>query len=572
VAALRPGARRALASPWWVAGGLLAFLASQYAAALTVPFINDDYIFLDKTRASGFLALWRFEDLSFHWYRPWSRELHYWTLQRLFGARETPYHLASFTLWLAVMVAFWALLRRLAGPRTAAVATAGMASLAAWGVPLSWIASVQELWMLLFALLTLHAWAAGRRVLATVTLGLALISKEMAAVLAPMLVMYAWIVEGRRPPDAVRRALPPIVVTGLWALVHPVLGGRLWHPLSGPLESGVTQQGFATLLRAIPVAVNLDIVPSPEHGWAAALVPGVAGALILGVVAVAGLAGGDAREPAAGGRLAAFGAVWAVLGWAPLLMPSLGWHAYYALLGCFGVWLALGTALARRPWVAVALVAALALVRPARADTPSLDWGSEWYQRRAAEFIRAMRTHLRAYHPRLPEHARLFFVRVPSNVGFLAGDGPALRVWYGDPTLRAGYYSAYRPHDPAEPPGADLFFRYDNTAGWVEVVSGAEDVTRARLANPRWETDHRTLAATLARAGDWVPAAAEYAKLAGAVPTRVDYAYDAGVCFESSGDSTAAARWYARAAALPGADDEARQTAQRLARHLQAPP
>jgi hypothetical protein len=164
----------------------------------------------------------------------------------------------------------------------------------------------------------------------------------------------------------------------------------------------------------------------------------------------------------------------------------------------------------------------------------------------------------------------MFFVRVPSEVGFLAGDGPALRVWYANPTLRGGFYTEYRARSERDPPGPDLFFRYDSIGGWVEVVRGAEDVARARLANPRWETDHGTLAATLARAGDWVPAAAEYAKLAGAVPTRVDYAYDAGVCFESSGDSTAAARWYARAAALPGADDEARRTAQRFARHLRA--
>lgn len=552
-----------------VVAGLLAFLVSQYAAALTIPFINDDFIFLDKTRTAGFLTLWRFEDLSFHWYRPWSRELHFWTLQRLFGAREMPFHLVSFALWLGVMVAFWALVRRLAGTRAAAVATAGMASLAAWGVPLSWIASAQELWMLLFALLTLHAWAAGRRGWATAALALALLSKESAAVLAPMLVAYAWMVEGRRPLEALRRALPPLAVTGVWALVHPLLGGRLWQPLSDPSQTDVASQALTRLLRALPVAINVDSAPRPEHGWAAALAPGVVGALILGAITVAGFARGPGREPTAGGRLLGFAAVWAMLGWAPLLMPSLGWHAYYALPGCFGVWLALGTMLARRPWAAVALVVALALVRPARADTPSLDWGSEWYQRRAAEFIRAMRAQMQARHPRLPSHARLFFVRVPSNVGFLAGDGPALRVWYGDPTLHAGYYSAYRPRGRDEPPGPDLFFRYDSVGGWVEVVPGREDIARARLTNPRWETDHKTLAATLARAEDWPRAAAEYAKLAEAEPARVDYAFDAGVCSESAGDSTAAGRWYARAAALPGADDEVRRAAQRFVRHLQ---
>jgi Flp pilus assembly protein TadD len=56
-------------------------------------------------------------------------------------------------------------------------------------------------------------------------------------------------------------------------------------------------------------------------------------------------------------------------------------------------------------------------------------------------------------------------------------------------------------------------------------------------------------------------------KLAESVPTRFEYASDAGVCLESLGDSSAAARWYARAAALPGADDEARRNAERFA-HL----
>jgi hypothetical protein len=551
-----------------VVAGLLAFAASQYAAAFRVPFINDDYIFLDKTRASGFLALWRLENLSFHWYRPWSRELHYWTLQRLFGARELPFHLVSFALWLALMMAFWTLVRRLSGPATATVATAGVASLAAWGVPLSWIASVQELWMLLFALLTLHAWVAGRRLLATATLALALLSKESAAVLAPLLVLYGWMLEGRRPAEAVRRALAPIVVTAIWALVHPVLGGRLWHPISSPIEADASSQGVLAVLRAIPVTVNLDNVPRPEHGWTMALGPGIVGALILGAVVAAGLAGPAEREPTHERRRVRFGAAWAVLGWAPLLMPSLGWHAYYALLGCFGAWLALGSTLARRRWAAMALVMVLALIRPARADTPSLDWGSEWYQRRAAEFIRVMRSQLLETHPRMPSHARLFFVRVPSNVGFIAGDGPALRVWYGDPTLRGAFYSSYAPRDAGAPAGQDLFFRFDSTTGWVEIVPGAEDVQRARRANPRWETDHGMLAATLARAGSWSAAVIEYAKLAEAAPTRVDYAYDAGVCFESIGDSTAAAEWYARAAALPGADDDARLTAKRFAHHL----
>ena len=568
-------ARRAVpsaAAPVAVALGLAAFLATQYAGALAVPFINDDYIFLDKTRTAGFLQLWTFEGLAFHWYRPWSRELHYWTLQRLFGARELPFHLASFVLWLAVLMSFWALARRLGGGKVAAVAVAGMAALAAWGVPLLWVAGVQELWMLLFALLTLHAWLAGRRGFATALLLAALLSKETAVMTGPIAVVCSWMVLARRPAAALREAWPLAAVTALWALVHPVLGGRLWRPFSDPIEPGAGSPGLGTLARAALVPFNLDLLPAPERGWGPALVPGLIGALALGAIALSGRA---APEPPAGlapgRRLPAFGIAWALLGWTPLLLPSLGWHAYYALLGAFGAWFGLAALLepgargARLAWVAPVVVMALALLRPARADTPTLDWGSEWYQRRSAEFIRVMRAQLLDAHPRLPPHARLYFVRVPSNVGFLSGDGPALRVWYRDPTVRGAFYSAYRPRESGSPEGPDLFFRFDSTGGWVEVVRGDEDVARARRANPRWEKDHVTLAATLAGAGDWARAAGEYAKLADAEPERVEYAYNAGVSCEALGDSAAAAAWYARAARLPGADDEVRRDAARLA-------
>lgn len=559
-----PAAPTVAASPVWVLGGLLAFLLSQYPGALAIPFINDDYIFLDRTRAAGFLDLWGFERLAFHWYRPWSRELHYWVLQRLFGAAELPFHLASLILWLAVLASFWALTRRLAGTAAAAVAVGGMAALAAWGVPILWVAGVQELWMLLFALLTLHAWVAGRRGLATATLVLALISKETAAVVAPLAIATSLTIERRGPAALLRHASPLLAVTALWALVHPVLGGRLWHPLTAPLEPGAGPGGPMTVLRAALVSVNLDSLPRPEQGWAATLGIGLLGAAILG--AMVALARRAAESPAERiAPLIRLGLLWAAIGWSPLLMPSLGWHAYYALLGCFGAWLALSAWLARRPAAAIALIGVLALIRPARADTPSLDWGSEWYQRRAAEFIGAMRHQMLEAHPRLPAHARLFFVRVPSNVGFLAGDGPALRVWYGDPTLRGGYYSSYRPRDPGAPAGPDLFFRFDSTGAWVEVAAGDEDVARARAANPRWEQDHVTLAHALAEGDDWGRAGAEFAKLAAAEPARIEYAFDAAVCFESAGDSVAAAAWYARAAALPGADPEARRSARRFA-------
>jgi hypothetical protein len=212
------------------------------------------------------------------------------------------------------------------------------------------------------------------------------------------------------------------------------------------------------------------------------------------------------------------------------------------------------------------VIAAVALLRPARADTPSRDWGTEWYQRRADEFLRFMRSDLLRQEPDPAPHSRFFFVRVPSNVGFLAGDGPALRVWYRDSTLTGGYYGSYRPRPPER--GPDHFFRYDSTLGWTRIVPGSEDVASARQANPRWEIDHATLANALANAGDWPRALIEFEKLARADSASAVHAYNVGFCHESLGDSAAAATWYARSAALPGATPEMRQAALEFAGHL----
>src|SRR5262249_26047456 len=153
----------------------------------------------------------------------------------------------------------------------------------------------------------------------------------------------------------------------------------------------------------------------------------------------------------------------------------------------------------------------------------------------------------------------------------LAGDGPALRVWYGDSTLRAGFYPSYRPRGPGER-GEDFFFRFDSAGGWVRVVKGPEDLAQSRAANPRWLADHETLAQTLARAGDWPGALVEYEKLSAVDPSRIDYAYDvAGVC-EALGDSARAGEWYQRAASLPGADPEVRAAAEFYAHHRHGSP
>ena len=580
--ATRPPAAGGPAAPRAGSGGapgtpvvallLAAFLLTTYRHALSLVFINDDYLILDKTVHASFASLWAPERLLFNWYRPVSRELHYWALQRVFGVHELPFHLASWALWLASMTLFFTLGRRIAGTRTAALATAAVTALASWAGPLFWVAGVQELWFFLFAFLFMHAFAQRRAVASALLLALALLSKEPAGVLAPLAFLWALLIDRERPAQALRRVAPLLLVTAAWAALHPRLMGRIWGPYVDTVESEVRPSLPLTAAKTVLALVSLEELPRPESGFGPALLRGLPGAIALAALAWWALRRGRAADKAPGKagepRIAAFTTCWGIIGSIAVFMPSISWHGYYGLFGAFGIWLAVMHALRRRAAVAVALVVALAMLRPLRADTPSWDWASEAFQRRAGFFLRTLRDDLLRKHPGVPPHSRLYFAQVPRNIGWVAGDGPAFRVWYRDSTISGGYYSYYRPRRADQPAGPDYFFRFDSSGAWVEVARGAEDVAAARAASPGWEQDHRELALLLGGAGDWDGAAQELVKLADATPDNFEYPLNAAVCYEKVGDSLSAARLYARAASLPGAGEKVKAAAERSARLL----
>src|SRR5262249_5573760 len=64
-----------------VGASLVVFAACAYGPILRVPFIGDDYVFLDRTRDATIADLWSPRNTDFGWYRPWSREAHFFVLQ-----------------------------------------------------------------------------------------------------------------------------------------------------------------------------------------------------------------------------------------------------------------------------------------------------------------------------------------------------------------------------------------------------------------------------------------------------------------------------------------------------------
>lgn len=550
------------------AGALLAAFQFRWGDALRLPFINDDFLFLDKTRAASLPALWGFDRLAFHWWRPWSRETHYWLVQRFAGTDAAVFHAVNAALWIGILASYWALVRRSAGAAAAGWALAAAAAMAAWGLPLLWVAGVQDLWMLLASLLALHAWASDRRGLAVLAYAVALLSKETAALLPAVLFGWDVLIGQRRPREALLRLLPFAAVAVVWAGLHPRLGGRFWQPV--PLErveDASRLSPLGALGRALLVPFNLDRWPGSGMDWRRGLGTGiaVAGPLLamLWILRPARHGGSDSAPAHAHARL---GLVWALMGFVPLLLPGLGFHAYYTLFGALGVIFACAPWFARNLWIASASIAVLAMLGGVRDHAPTLDWGDAPYQRRAGALLESMRVDLLAKLPHPEPHTRFFFVRVPDRVGFLAGDAPALRIWYGDPTLSGGYYSSYRPRPAGTPVGTDRFFRLDSLAGWIPVLAGAEQIPAALAANPRWELDHVALGQAFAAAGDWRAAATEYEKLAKAFPLNPVHAFDAAASWNEAGDLAAAERWLVEAARRPGSTDEMRAAAA-VARH-----
>ena len=565
---------------WIVAGAVTGFAILVYAPMLGVPFIGDDYVFLDKTRDASFGSLWSFRNIDFGWYRPWSREFHFWTLQHLLGARETGFRVVSLALWLAMLATYFALLRRVRDERVAAIATLGAAALSLWGAPLTWISGVQDLWMLLFTTLALWLTAGGRTPWALAACAGALLSKETAAVLPGIVLAQARWVEGLDARGCARRVAPFAALMLAWALVHPTVLHRVSHP-APVIPNGEPPKPPAMVIgESLLSSVNADRLALPVDPQPVRLAVTLISAMLLAGATWFALRGPSkrqdarARDPAltsSPSRRAflAYGAAWCVAGWLPLLSRSIGWHAYYGSLGVLGAWVVFADLLVVWPRAAVAVVLALGLLRGRAEATRSWDWGSQWYQTRAGNMLRGIHDQLRAFHPTLPPHTRLYFGSIPNNIGLIAGRSPAVRVWYGDSTLEAGFYSYYHARLPGEPRGEDLFFHFDSTAGIREVTVDGADIGASLVPRAQWEEDHDNLAMVLVTNGD-LPRAARLFEAIARLPGRPDALMMATACWQVHGDSAAAAIDMERARTLTGLKHE--EIAQWAARLLATMP
>ncbi|HYM81802.1 MAG TPA: hypothetical protein VEY91_10400 [Candidatus Limnocylindria bacterium] len=434
---------------WAVLGLILAAALLLHARAVGVPFFADDYLFLDQARNHSLGDVLTQRDPIGNFFRPVSRQLFFWVLAR--STQESPYvfHGVNVALFLTSLWLLFILARRLAGPVAAAAATAFLALHYAADVPIRWASGSQDLLALTFGLATLVLHLAGQRILAALTLLLALLSKETVALL-PLVAVMADRLEQGSWKAALRRGWPLGVAAAFWfalwlstAHLRAAPGSTLTLDPLGPL---------AALWHLIQVTIGLEWTKGQLAKNFGVMPPWLALIPALAALWWARERMRDGTRPKSV-RPLIVGAAVALAGTIPVAAVIAFWSAYFYLFALCGVALVIGWLATRVPrWASIGLIAVLA-------------WGSEggrtlqefatangmwttqshvnrFYFERATTRVSRYLADMKRQRPTLPKRSTLFFAGLPSFVAWQAADGPLVRWAYRDSSLRSHYLGA----------------------------------------------------------------------------------------------------------------------------------
>jgi hypothetical protein len=553
----RPTAFRKFAgiAQWFLLPALFYGVAMPWL--VLAPFHGDDYVFLDQVARPTFhfADIWARGTTTFGWYRPWSRELHFWALYHVAHLNAVVFHVVNGVLWAAMLGLYALVLRRFAGPAATGFALVGALAAAIWPVPLFWASGSQDLWMLAFLMASLLAWTHGRSVMASLLLMPALLSKE-SAMLAPVLfVGYSLLIERHSPRRVVWALVPTLIVMAVWFSVHPTILSHLQHRY--PLDPAVTTSRLDRLQiarLALLTPFNADHLNAEMFLAGLHLNKHTLGGLVLALLGILSWrlfrpppTAPEARAPAGIRAQMAFGAVWWIGGCLPAFIGSVGWHSYYVAPGVLGAWVVLAGIARWRPGLAFLVLALTIGVRGPRLSTPDWDWGAFPAQERAGLLVRELRMKLLTALPSVPPHSRLFFTNVPRGIGFVTADGPLFRILYRDTTLRGGFWGEYSPRRAGDAAGTDYFLSFE-PPGKMNLVRPLASLPHTEAEAVVWETDHRALVLVLGRSGDWDGAISELDALLRFRPQSDEYRRNRDYCLRHRSGSGPAAEVGAAAA------------------------
>jgi hypothetical protein len=407
------------------------------------PFLFDDFEFLARAGMHGWSKF--LPNPATLFYRPVSREGYFGLLLTL-GAQDAPLigHLLNFLLVCAGIILLGAVVSRLLGRRSGLIAAVLFASFGQIPALVAWVSGCQDLLMIDFVLLGLYLELDDHHALGLAAAILALLSKETAGVLLPVIALSGWILGRTRRPSAVN-TLSYFGVLALWALIHPGLhllaAGGFLHTQQGYLGLDNPDR-WNSIAHGLLALLNLPF-PGSHTAWPLRLtLPALASAGI--VLAVSALALRPKATPASPlpptRRVVLMAATIAGL---PLIATSAlvrHWAPYYVAVSAIGLCMILTAALRRMrpPAVAVALCAFLGLgvwERGMMID-PRIQTEANLYP--AAQALSGVESQFKALRPVFPDSAQVLVLVLGRSVGSVRVHLYRLqapRWWFRNPTL-----------------------------------------------------------------------------------------------------------------------------------------
>jgi hypothetical protein len=432
----------------------LAGTVALYWGALRTGFLNDDYLFLEDSRANGFSGLWAPAGGLANYFRPLSRAAWFGLLGTVAGGNPLVFHVASLALFALAAALLVDLLAVFASTAGVFAGVLWFVTLPLQRVNLTWVSCNQDLLALAASLGALALWRRGRDRLAVLAVLAAVLSKESALPLPAALFFWSWRVEGMPASRAARRALPLLLPLIVWAAGE-------WHLRIANAAAARLEPGFGPLLAAFAhLAQTLLGLESPSRLGAAFL---AAGPSVLALACFAPLAfwlperaagtqAGSARPLAR--HAVPFALAWLGLFALPVAPVAHHWSAYFYTLCAPGGALLIAAAaarLSRGGFVALAMTllwwhAAACAVPAFAVRDGAWGWTSQltpYYFERGAGLSAQMRKALLRIAPHPEPGTRFYFATLPPWAGFQMGNGAAIRDAYHDASLESHFYTAF---------------------------------------------------------------------------------------------------------------------------------
>ena len=447
--------------PWGVL--LPAFVAVILAIpCLRLGYFWDDYLFLAQGTGSD-IPNFLLPDSHGTFYRPIPQAAYFLFLRVADPNTGLLGHVLNLAVLAGAITLLVLLVSRWSGPRAGIYSGLVFACLGAVPSLVAWVSCSQDLFAIGFVLAAFLLRQERRDLAALACATAAVLCKEPAVAAFPVLVLWDKLV-GRPATRPWVQSVGYGAVLLVWLAVHPgirLLVGRGFQSGDGTGYVGLdsAERCVTYLIRYLTTLLNL-----PPYGFSKMplddRIPyGVVALLVL----IAGVWHLDRRQgPArADSPVSLRRVAWiaALFGIPTLLMPAFlirHWAPYFACIPAVASAMVLGPVLARRRTVvAVAALSLLLLVglryRSAHAANESAWTETVFVQ--AADAVKQVRANFRMLFPTFPSGSQVVISTASTGSrgihSTLVGN-QALRVWYGDPSLRAVTTLTRRPGAPAE--------------------------------------------------------------------------------------------------------------------------